>query len=390
MLSTNAPIQGLASVLLIYVTITLMHIIFPARSVIGYACDDKFTPLKYRLNGILVYTVCVVLFLYWFSIEYQVFLYTNFWWSLFAANLIGILTSLFFFFSGGEENYTRCITVDQRSDKGKSSLTPVSKSKLASSPMRFFLGCKWNPRFYNIDVKMLLYLLGAVQLQFNILACMKWQETAWGGARSNAMTLFCGCFGWFLVEYLLGEEVHLYTYDIFAEKIGFKLAWGCLVFYPYFYCIGAFSLAAAPPGVDISFETCVGIGSLFFLGWVLTRGANLQKYCYRKDPSSNSFLYFVKQETIPGTRILVSGWWCIARHINYFGEILQAVALALPGVLVGCTPLLRLTPLLYPLYYILLFVPRQYDDDALCREKYGMDWDEYVRRVPSRIVPGVW
>ena len=41
------------------------------------------------------------------------------------------------------------------------------------------------------------------------------------------------------------------------------------------------------------------------------------------------------QETVPGTRILVSGWWGLARHVNYLGEILQAVALSVPGVVVG-------------------------------------------------------
>lgn len=385
----GAIMQGLTEVVLIYVGITFMHVIFPARSVIGYACDEKFKPLHYRLNGILVYSVCTVLFLYCFSVEYQLSLYTNFWWSLFAANILGLLTSLFFYIRGGEEKYTRCITVDQTSDKGKSSLTPAKLSKPISSSLRFFLGCKWNPRFYNIDAKMLLYLIGAIQLQLNILSCMKWQEMIWGGTRSNAMTLYICCFSWFLVEYLLGEEVHLYTYDIFAEKIGFKLAWGCMVFYPYFYCIGAFSIAAATPGVDISLGACVGIGALFVVGWVATRGANLQKYYYRIDPTCRTFLFF-PQQTLPGTRILISGWWGVARHVNYLGEIVQAVAIAIPGVMVGPSLLLQLTPLLYPLYYILLFIPRQIDDDALCREKYGADWAEYVRRVPYRIVPGVW
>jgi len=32
----------------------------------------------------------------------------------------------------------------------------------------------------------------------------------------------------------------------------------------------------------------------------------------------------------------------------------------------------------------------QFDDDALCKGKYGAKWDEYVRRVPYRIVPFVW
>ena len=31
-----------------------------------------------------------------------------------------------------------------------------------------------------------------------------------------------------MAEYLNFEQVHLYTYDIMAERVGFKLGWGCL------------------------------------------------------------------------------------------------------------------------------------------------------------------
>jgi hypothetical protein len=63
------------------------------------------------------------------------------------------------------------------------------------------------------------------------------------------------------------------------------------------------------------------------------------------------------------------------------------VALALPGWLATGS----LVPWLYPLYYVALFVPRQIDDDSKCLQKYGRDvWGEYVRRVPSRIVPFVY
>jgi protein-S-isoprenylcysteine O-methyltransferase Ste14 len=84
-------------------------------------------------------------------------------------------------------------------------------------------------------------------------------------------------------------------------------------------------------------------------------------------------------------RLLCSGFWGLSRHINYLGEILMAVGLTLvlgwPGLL---------WPWLYPLYYLLLLVPRQLDDDKRCERKYGALWTEYCRRVRYRILPGVY
>ncbi len=60
------------------------------------------------------------------------------------------------------------------------------------------------------------------------------------------MLLYAVMFTFFVAEYLNFEEVHLYTYDFFAERVGFKLGWGCLVFYPFFYCIGLWATAGAP------------------------------------------------------------------------------------------------------------------------------------------------
>ena len=44
----------------------------------------------------------------------------------------------------------------------------------------------------------------------------------------------------------------------------------------------------------------------------------------------------------------------------------------------------------YPMYYVLLFVPRQIDDDLVCSQKYGAEWDDYVKKVKYRIIPFVY
>ena len=58
-----------------------------------------------------------------------------------------------------------------------------------------------------------------------------------------------------------------------------------------------------------------------------------------------------------------------------------ALSLGFPGDVV---------PWLYPAYYVALLLPRQYQDDRRCAEKYGTLWEEYCRRVPYRIIPWVY
>jgi len=41
-------------------------------------------------------------------------------------------------------------------------------------------------------------------------------------------------------------------------------------------------------------------------------------------------------------------------------------------------------------YNQVLLIHRERRDDHKCHLKYGKDWEEYRRRVPSRIIPGVY
>jgi delta14-sterol reductase len=45
---------------------------------------------------------------------------------------------------------------------------------------------------------------------------------------------------------------------------------------------------------------------------------------------------------------------------------------------------------LYPFYYVTLLFPRERADERRCAVKYGPLWKEYLRRVPKRIIPGVY
>ena len=119
--------------------------------------------------------------------------------------------------------------------------------------------------------------------------------------------------------------------------------------------------------------------AVFFTGWALSRGANLQKYSFKRAPARR-FLGLIEPRIVSdGERhLLCSGFWGLSRHINYLGEILMGTGLTLA---LGHPE--AWLPWLYPLYYVALLVPRERDDDRRCAAKYGALWDEYRARVPA-------
>ncbi|MGH7287786.1 MAG: ergosterol biosynthesis protein [Myxococcota bacterium] len=349
--------------LLVYAVVLALQLALPARWVDGYVVDlTTGRPLRYRLNGLRVLLVTVALYVVACGLggmPWDLF-YLKRWEMLAGACALGLLFTL-----------------------GIVLPAPPRQGFLAD----LFLGRRANPQWAGgrLDAKMFLYLAGAVMLELNLLSFTAHHLLTHPDDPSEGVILYALLFSFFVVEYLHFEEVHLYTYDLMAERVGFKLGWGCLVFYPFFYPIGLWALADRPDPHTPALLLAV-YALLFFGGWALARGANLQKFWFKRDPTAKAFgLLEPRAISGGGKHVLAGGFWALSRHINYLGEILMATALTL---CLGDP--LGFAPWLYPLYYAALLVPRQLDDDRRCAEKYGPLWDEYRRRVPSRIIPGIY
>jgi protein-S-isoprenylcysteine O-methyltransferase Ste14 len=356
-------LAGFLAPLGVYALITLLHLIVPARTVDGYVVDPRTgKPHRYRLNGLIVFALTIGLWAFacasgWLAWD---FFWTTRWEGLAGACVFGLV-------------FTAAVVLPEQ---------PTGKGLLAD----LFLGRAPNPQWLGgrIDAKMWLYMVGATMLGLNIYSFAAHHYLTHPGDPSPGVALYTALFTFFLVEYLFFERVHLYTYDFFAERMGFKLGWGCLLFYPYFYAVGLWSTADLPnPQTPTAILVAAAI--IFFAGWSLARGANMQKYTFKRDTAAK-FLGLAPEALTDGKhKLLVNGFWGISRHVNYLGEFLMAIGLALalgyPGYI---------GPWLYPLYYVALLVPRQIDDDRRCAEKYGALWDSYVKRVPYRIIPGIY
>ena len=356
-------VMGFLTPFIIYLCITLLHFFLPGRWVVGYVDNPKTgEKLRYRLNGRLVLLASIGI---WYSLGYLGWvpwgwLYEVRWPSLAGACVIGLVYSL-------------------------ASVLPYPSTG-RSFPVDFFLGRPENPQFRegHIDAKMWLYLIGAVMLALNVLSFAAHHHLTYGNESSAGIFVSAALIIYFILDYLTFEKVHLYTYDIFAERVGFKLGWGCLTFYPYFYAIGLWSTVDLPNPEQPVWWPYLSVG-LFFMGWCFARGANMQKFYFKIQPDK-PFLGITPETVTDGERtLLVNGFWGLSRHINYLGEILMASGIALAVGYPGA-----IWPWLYPLYYVVLLFPRERDDDRRCAAKYGPLWQEYTSRVKHRIIPYIY
>jgi delta14-sterol reductase len=356
-------IIGFLSPILITSIIFVLNALLPGRWVTGYITKPNSSEkMRYHLNGFSVFSILVLIWSLsgYFNIVPFDYLYNHKWYGWAGAFTLGTCFSL--------------VVVLH--------YAPVRKSFLAD----LFLGRIENLQLWGgkLDVKMWLYLTGATILALNALSFTAHHWILYGDQASNGIILSTVLIIYFVIDYLIFEEVHLYTYDLFAERIGFKLGWGCIVFYPYFYSIFLWSTVDLPDPQTPVWLLVIYV-LIFFAGWILARGANMQKYFFKRNPD-RVFLGIVPEAITDGNKtLLVNGFWGTSRHINYSGEILMATGIIL------CTGYPSLIwPWLYPLYYVILLFFRQRDDDKRCSLKYGELWKTYVKKVPYRIIPYIY
>jgi len=353
---------GLITPLVAYSVITLLHIIIPVKRIKGYVKNEITGKLmNYRTNGIFVLLTSILIWflLGYFNIVPYTWLYENRLLGFIGACVIGLAYSFYIVF--------------KYPSTGKSLFADFWFGRVKDSQLKDGL----------IDAKIWLYLIGAVMLQLNVLSyaayhIMNVENINYG------FLLGCAMLTWFCFDYLIFEKIHLWTYDFIAERVGFKLGFGCLAFYPYFYTIVLWFTAHLPnPGHPLWLT--ILFGALFLFGWVLTRGANMQKYFFKITPD-RKFLW-IKPEVLTDGKLslLANGFWGASRHINYLGEIIQAIAVVLAVGYFGIWMVW-----LYPAYYIGLMLSRQADDDIVCRAKYGELWDQYKRKVKYKIIPFIY
>ena len=114
---------------------------------------------------------------------------------------------------------------------------------------------------------------------------------------------------------LYQEQAILTTMDVTTDGFGWMLAFGDLAWVPFTYSLQAYYLVERDPALGpIALALIVALNTL---GYAIFRGANSQKDAFRRDPNAPGVAHLTYLETKRGTRLLTSGWWGMARKINY-------------------------------------------------------------------------
>ncbi|KAL3536158.1 hypothetical protein ACH5RR_004619 [Cinchona calisaya] len=241
----------------------------------------------------------------------------------------------------------------------------------------WWFGIQLNPQFLGIDLKFLFVragMMGWLLINLSILVRSIQESNL-----SQSMILYQIFCTLYIFDYFFYEDFMTSTWDIIAERLGFMLVFGDLVWIPFTFSIQAWWLLGNK--VELTTAAVIANCLVFFMGYLVFRGANKQKHVFKKNPKAP---IWGRPPKVIGGKLLASGYWGIARHSNYLGDLLVALSFSLPcGI---SSPI----PYFYPVYLLILLIWRERRDEARCAQKYKEIWKEYCKLVPWRILPYVY
>lgn len=308
----------------------LLMIIVPGNYVKG------LNNLEYKINGLFCFVFCI-----FFKVEFNGL--------AMASCIVSFLSSIALYLGSFRKN----------------AILKFKEHGIKS----FFMGRELNPRISNFDLKFFCELRPGLALwilfDFSLL-----KEKF---SLSLVSVVFMHTF--YVLDALWNEQSVLSTMDILHEGFGFMLVFGDLTWVPFMYSLSA----SLVQDQDLSIFCCIFCLCLFFIGYFIFRVSNSQKAQFKATGKGK----YITCEN--GSKLLISGFWGMSRHMNYLGDWILGLAWSIPAILSG-----KILGFFYPVYFAALLIHRFYRDDFNCRQKYGKDWERYCEIVPYKIIPYVF
>jgi len=258
----------------------------------------------------------------------------------------------------------------------------------------FYRGIELHPRLADVDIKQWtncrVGMMGWAILVINFcLANIRIHgfETTAAGSVVNAILINI-----YLLKFFYWETGYFNTLDITLDRAGYYLCWGCLCWVQVFYTFSAYYMVGNPSKANVLEAAailmfgCVSI-LLNYMADVQKekfRASNGQCYIWGRPAKFLAVEYKNHEGKIRKSRLMLSGFWGVARHMNYVFEIMLAFSWSLPAIHYG------MTPFYYVFFLIILLVHRTFRDEEKCSNKYGKGWENYCEKVPYRLIPGIF
>lgn len=258
-----------------------------------------------------------------------------------------------------------------------------------------YMGIELNPKILGYDLKLFLNgrpgIIGwsCINLSF---AAAQYQKY---GYISNSMFLVNFLQFLYIGYFFYKEAWYLETLDISLDHFGWMFSFGDLVWLPAMYTLQCLYLVSNP--IHLTNLWFLIIFNLGILGFIIFVTSNNQKENFKKNYKSKiwgqkpyyidaSYIITDKngKKSFKNSKLLLSGWWVIGRHMNYTGDLILSLCYSLPC---GFN---SFYPYFYFFYLMILLIHRCIRDEYKCSQKYGTSWDIYCNAVPYRLIPYIW
>jgi 7-dehydrocholesterol reductase len=347
----------------------------------GKKYNGPLTPMgnipEYSDNGLLAYIISLAAF---FGLSYGAglfnagIIYDHFGEILGALNVSALLFCLFLYFKGR--------FWPSSTDNGISG-NPV---------FDYYWGTELYPRIFGWDVKMFTNCrFGMIGWSFAVLSFAAAQHER-DGFLAPAIAVSAGLQAIYLLKFFLWEAGYMRSMDIIVDRAGFYIVWGCLVWVPSLYTAHTLYLVDHHDFLSWGMAAVVLIMGLLAI-WINYQ-ADLQRQRVRatdgvctvwgKKPELIRASYTTDTGESKESILLASGWWGVSRHFHYIPELTVAFLWCLPAGFIS------ILPYTYFIFLCILLTHRSIRDDKKCAVKYGEHWKEYCKRVPYKIVPGIF
>lgn len=347
----------------------------PGKIFYGTKSPTGFRP-SYDANGVQCYIISIVVLVYCFYHGHIPLglVYDNMDKLLAASNFLAMALVVFLTFKG--------LYFPSSKDCGSNGSLIVD----------FFWGTELHPYILGFNVKQFTNCRYGMMFWQLGLICYAAKQYEMLGYISSSMVVSVFLQSLYIAKFFHWETGYFNTMDIQHDRAGYYICWGCMVYLPCFYTIHTLYMVEHPVLLSEATSALITLAGVLCVYWnydcdhqreVFRAPGGTEVNVWGRAPEYITANWMTKGGEEHTSLLLLSGHWGLARHVHYVPEILVAFFWCLPAMFVH--PI----PYFYPVYLTILLFDRAWRDDARCREKYGKFWDQYCRRVPYKIIPGV-